>query len=119
MINKLFSSTAILTFSFAGIGFLAIRPVQAGCNFYGCSQSSVAECNFYGCPNPPMGEKCNFYGCPESPIPQSQPNNNSNSNNNSSVSNNSSRSDFQFCVEQYVEENYSTSYAIQKCEHLR
>ena len=39
----------------------------AGCNFYGCSQSSVAECNFYGCPNPPRGAECNFYGCPPSP----------------------------------------------------
>lgn len=45
----------------------------AGCNFHGCSQSSVAECNFHGCPNAPMGAECNFHGCPPSPPAASPP----------------------------------------------
>lgn len=51
------------------------KSVLAGCNFHGCSQSSVAECNFHGCPNAPMGAECNFHGCPPSP-PAPAPSNN-------------------------------------------
>ena len=112
MINKLLPSTTILTLSFAGIGFFSVSPAQAGCNFHGCSQSSVAECNFHGCPNPPMGEECTFHGCPPSPSSQTRSNNNFYYNDNR-------KSDFQFCVEQYVEDNYPISSAQRRCEHLR
>jgi hypothetical protein len=71
MINKLLSSTTILTLSFAGIGFFSMSPAQAGCNTFGCSQSSVAECNPFGCPQAPMGEECTPFECPPSPTPQS------------------------------------------------
>ncbi|NCO74001.1 MAG: hypothetical protein GW795_01310 [Cyanobacteria bacterium] len=56
---------------------LSIAPkiAYAGCNAFGCSESSAAECNAFGCPKPPMGEKCNAFGCPASP--QVSPNNSS------------------------------------------
>jgi len=50
-----------------------VKPVFAGCNIFGCSQSSEAECNPFGCPKPPSGETCTPFGCPESP-PSTQPN---------------------------------------------
>ena len=50
-----------------------IKPAFAGCNIFGCSQSSVAECNPFGCPKPPSGQTCTPFGCPESP-PSTQPN---------------------------------------------
>lgn len=33
---------------------VANKPVIAGCNPFGCSQSSAAECNPFGYPNPPI-----------------------------------------------------------------
>jgi hypothetical protein len=36
---------------------------KAGCNVYGCSQSSGVECTAYGCPKP-GGKECGPYGCP-------------------------------------------------------
>jgi hypothetical protein len=46
------------------------KPAFAGCNPFGCSQSSVAECNPFGCPNVPLGQACTPFGCPASPQPQ-------------------------------------------------
>lgn len=60
------------TFLVSSVG-IDSKPAMAGCNFHGCSQSSVAECNFHGCPNPPMGAECNFHGCPPSPLASPQP----------------------------------------------
>ena len=55
------------------------KPAVAGCNPFGCSQSSVAECNPFGCPNTPMGAACNPFGCPPSPRNSGSPNNSSSS----------------------------------------
>ena len=55
---------------------VANKPVIAGCNPFGCSQSSAAECNPFGCPNPPVGVACTPFGCPSSAQPQPQPTNN-------------------------------------------
>lgn len=76
MFNKLTTTSqlkwvflgAILTL---GVG-IDIKPAVAGCNAFGCSQSSVAECNPFGCPNSPRGEACTPFGCPPSPQPQQQ-----------------------------------------------
>lgn len=111
--NKLLSSALVLVYSVAGMGLLT-DPAQAGCNAFGCSQSSVADCNAFGCPNAPEGEECTPFGCPASPQPKPQ-----SDNNNSNNSANPTRSDFQFCVEQYKEEGSSTAYAIRQCEDLR
>lgn len=46
-------------------------PAWAGCNPFGCSNSSNAECNPFGCPNGPLGQACTPFGCPASPQPQS------------------------------------------------
>ncbi|MCL6754004.1 hypothetical protein KBT16_24715 [Nostoc sp. CCCryo 231-06] len=43
-----------------------IKPAFAGCNTFGCSQSSVAECNPFGCPQSPLGAACTPFGCPPS-----------------------------------------------------
>lgn len=43
------------------------QPAMAGCNPFGCSQSSAAECNPFGCPNAPLGAACTPFGCPASP----------------------------------------------------
>ena len=53
---------------------LISAPAQAGCNPFGCSQSSNAECNPFGCPNAPLGQSCTPFGCPASPQPQYEPN---------------------------------------------
>ncbi|MGK7947795.1 MAG: hypothetical protein AB4368_03040 [Xenococcaceae cyanobacterium] len=119
MINKLLSSTAMLTFSFVGIGFFSTTPAQAGCNIHGCSQSSVAECNVFGCPNAPMGQECNVFGCPPSPSPQSQSTNSQPRSNNNFYYNDNRKSDFQFCVEQYLEQNYPMTSAQRRCQHLQ
>lgn len=75
------------------------EPAFAGCNVFGCSQSSVAECNPFGCPNSPMGQACTPFGCPASPQPPQQPSaqppspqNNSSPNNGSSNNSSSSNS---------------------------
>ncbi len=111
--NKLLSSGLILSVSLTGIGFFS-NSAQAACNVFGCSQSTVADCNPFGCPNAPMGRECTPFGCPASPQPQTQ---SQSSNNNSSS--NTTLSDFQFCVEQYKEEGYSTSSAMRRCQDFR
>jgi hypothetical protein len=55
---------------------LVNKPVMAGCNPFGCSQSSAAECNPFGCPNSPVGDACTPFGCPSSAQLQPQPTNN-------------------------------------------
>jgi hypothetical protein len=106
------------------------RLAQAGCNPFGCSQSSAAECNPFGCPKSPMGGDCTPFGCPPSPQPQSNGNNagnqpiivipgNSNNGNSSTRTNNQGQNNFQFCVKQFREEGYSTNYAIKKCKDLQ
>ena len=52
----------------SGVGIYS-QPAFAGCNPFGCSQSSAAECNPFGCPNSPMGAACTPFGCPTSPQP--------------------------------------------------
>lgn len=54
--------------------FIGIKtqPAIAGCNPFGCSQSSAAECNPFGCPNPPLGAECTPFGCPASSQPSPQ-----------------------------------------------
>lgn len=95
----------MLTFSFVGIGFFSTTPAQAGCNIHGCSQSSVAECN--------------VFGCPPSPSPQSQSTNSQPRSNNNFYYNDNRKSDFQFCVEQYLEQNYPMTSAQRRCQHLQ
>ena len=76
MLNK-FTITSQLKWAFLGVILTSgvginSKPAIAGCNPFGCSQSSVAECNPFGCPNSPMGEKCTPFGCPPSPQPPQQ-----------------------------------------------
>jgi len=67
--------SAVLFVGAAGIPTLLISaPAQAGCNPFGCSQSSNAECNPFGCPNAPLGQSCTPFGCPASPQPQYEQN---------------------------------------------
>jgi len=67
--------TAFLSIALVGsiTGILHTNPVLAGCNAFGCSQSSAADCNAFGCPNPPMGASCTAFGCPASPQPAAPP----------------------------------------------
>jgi len=57
--------TAFLSIALVGsiAGVLHPNPAFAGCNAFGCSQSSAADCNAFGCPNPPMGASYTAFGC--------------------------------------------------------
>lgn len=63
------TSVFIATISPSAI-LLSSLPAWAGCNPFGCSNSSNAECNPFGCPNGPLGQACTPFGCPASPQPQ-------------------------------------------------
>ena len=52
--------------------YLSSPPALAGCNPFGCSNSSNAECNPFGCPNGPLGQACTPFGCPASPQPPAE-----------------------------------------------
>lgn len=69
---KIFASAGFVSVIATSIG-IDDKPAVAGCNPFGCSQSSVAECNPFGCPNTPAGAACTPFGCPSSPPPQQQP----------------------------------------------
>ncbi|GAP96964.1 DUF1036 domain-containing protein [Leptolyngbya sp. NIES-2104] len=57
-----------------GAVLLEHTPAVAGCNVFGCSESTVAECNPFGCPNSPRGQACTAFGCPPSPQAAPPPN---------------------------------------------
>jgi uncharacterized membrane protein len=85
-----FSLTSSLKWIFLGTILATVvgiesKPAFAGCNPFGCSQSSVSECNPFGCPKAPMGEACTPFGCPPSPHNGSSPNNSSSSSSNSQL----------------------------------
>jgi hypothetical protein len=113
--NKLLPLAAIFSITLVGVEFFSAHAARAGCNSFGCSESSVAECNAFGCPDPPMGEKCTAFGCPPSPQPQPT----FNFNNNNSDSTNQQKSDFQICVEEHREDGRSAQMALLACDHLR
>lgn len=76
-LKKSLTRAFLLTIPVSAIAIaLANKPAIAGCNPFGCSQSSAAECNPFGCPNPPVGAACSPFGCPSSAQPQPQPTNN-------------------------------------------
>ena len=68
---KALASVGVISVVISCIG-IESKPALAGCNAFGCSQSSVAECNPFGCPQVPMGQACTPFGCPPSPQPQQQ-----------------------------------------------
>ena len=73
--RRSFATAFLLTVSIGTIfSEFESQPAMAGCNPFGCSQSSAAECNPFGCPNPPLGKQCSAFGCPSSPqLPKSNP----------------------------------------------
>lgn len=72
IIRKSLPTACMLTATMGAIfNGIENQPAIAGCNPFGCSQSSAAECNPFGCPNPPLGAECSPFGCP--PSPQSSP----------------------------------------------
>ncbi|GAA6619651.1 hypothetical protein [Scytonema sp. NUACC26] len=68
---KALATVGVVSIVATCIGIDSERAI-AGCNPFGCSQSSVAECNPFGCPQAPMGEACTPFGCPSSSQPQLQ-----------------------------------------------
>ncbi|MFN9174618.1 MAG: hypothetical protein ACK58N_08925 [Synechocystis sp.] len=102
------------------------NPAIAGCNVFGCSQSSVAECNPFGCPQPPLGQECTPFGCPSSPQPSQNSSNSfgqpiiiiSGNNGNSQPSNNQP-SNFEVCFNGFINKGYSPSTALDKCKELK
>jgi hypothetical protein len=76
-LKKSLATVFLLTIPVSAIAIALVnKPVMAGCNPFGCSQSSAAECNPFGCPNSPVGSACTPFGCPTSAQPQPQPTNN-------------------------------------------
>jgi hypothetical protein len=64
-------TSAVMLISSPTAILFSVQPAWAGCNPFGCSNSSNAECNPFGCPNGPLGQACTPFGCPASPQPQS------------------------------------------------
>jgi hypothetical protein len=116
------------------------NPAIAGCNVFGCSQSSVAECNPFGCPQPPLGQECTPFGCPQPPLGQEctpfgcpsspQPSQNSSNsfgqpiiiisgNNGNSQPSNNQPSNFEVCFNGFINKGYSPSTALDKCKELK
>lgn len=102
------------------------NPAIAGCNVFGCSQSSVAECNPFGCPQPPLGQECTHFGCPSSPQPSQNSSNSSGQpiiiipgNNGNSQPSNNQPSNFEVCFNGFINKGYSPSTALDKCKELK
>ena len=111
--NKLVSIFTI-AFALTGLNLVLTPLAEAGCNAFGCSQSSRAECNPFGCPQP-GGEACTPFGCPSGKETARQNSNNDRDRVNSEANN---QTDFQFCVEKLEEKGYSTPAALKECRSI-
>lgn len=69
---SVYSAIGCLIGSGLATSLLFDSTAKAGCNPFGCSNSTNAECNPFGCPNGPLGRACTPFGCPASPQPEPQ-----------------------------------------------